>query len=87
MHSLLVGRLSATIQLLQFCVFESIHQSIYCISITGNCVVLKPSEIAAHTGELLTKLVPKYLDKVCITPGSSRSMSSSEQTDRTGPLY
>ena len=28
----------------------------------GNCVVLKPSEITAHTSELLARLVLKYLD-------------------------
>ena len=28
----------------------------------GNCVVLKPSEVTAHTSEVLADLVPKYLD-------------------------
>lgn len=28
----------------------------------GNCVVLKPSELAPHTSALLTKYVPQYLD-------------------------
>jgi len=28
----------------------------------GNCVVLKPSEMAPHTSSLLTKYVPQYLD-------------------------
>ncbi len=29
----------------------------------GNCAVIKPSEIAAHTSALIAELVPKYLDK------------------------
>jgi aldehyde dehydrogenase (NAD+) len=29
----------------------------------GNCVLMKPSEIASHTSALLTKLVPQYLDR------------------------
>ncbi len=33
----------------------------------GNCVVLKPSEITAHTSAALARLVPKYLDPECIT--------------------
>ncbi len=28
----------------------------------GNCVVLKPSEVAAHTSALLARLIPRYLD-------------------------
>jgi aldehyde dehydrogenase (NAD+) len=28
----------------------------------GNCVVIKPSEISAHTSALMAQLVPKYLD-------------------------
>lgn len=31
----------------------------------GNCVVIKPSEIAPATAELIAQLVPKYLDKSC----------------------
>lgn len=31
----------------------------------GNCVVLKPSEIAPHTAALWEELVPKYLDPNC----------------------
>ena len=30
----------------------------------GNCAVLKPSEIAGHSSELLEKELPQYLDKV-----------------------
>jgi acyl-CoA reductase-like NAD-dependent aldehyde dehydrogenase len=30
----------------------------------GNCVVLKPSEIAASTAQILEELIPKYLDNV-----------------------
>lgn len=29
----------------------------------GNCAVLKPSELAAHTSALIAELVPQYLDK------------------------
>lgn len=29
----------------------------------GNCVVLKPSELAVHTSALIAELVPQYLDK------------------------
>uniref|UniRef100_A0A0N4ZEG5 Aldehyde dehydrogenase n=1 Tax=Parastrongyloides trichosuri TaxID=131310 RepID=A0A0N4ZEG5_PARTI len=29
----------------------------------GNCVVLKPSELSVHTSELISKLIPKYMDK------------------------
>ncbi|XP_049826732.1 aldehyde dehydrogenase, dimeric NADP-preferring isoform X2 [Aethina tumida] len=28
----------------------------------GNCVILKPSELSPHTAELLSRLLPKYLD-------------------------
>lgn len=28
----------------------------------GNCVVLKPSELAASTAKILEELIPKYLD-------------------------
>jgi acyl-CoA reductase-like NAD-dependent aldehyde dehydrogenase len=33
---------------------------------SGNCAVLKPSEIAAHTSKLLAQLIPQYLDIECI---------------------
>ncbi|MFU8831276.1 MAG: aldehyde dehydrogenase family protein [Wenzhouxiangella sp.] len=29
----------------------------------GNCVVLKPSEVAAHTAALMADLIPRYLDQ------------------------
>ena len=32
----------------------------------GNCCVLKPSEVTAHTSKLLGELVPRYLDPECI---------------------
>ena len=32
----------------------------------GNCVVLKPSELAPATSALLARLVPRYLDEECI---------------------
>lgn len=32
----------------------------------GNCVVMKPSEIAPATAALLEELVPAYLDKNCV---------------------
>ncbi|KAF2892523.1 hypothetical protein ILUMI_13651 [Ignelater luminosus] len=31
----------------------------------GNCVVIKPSEIAEATAQLIAELIPKYLDKEC----------------------
>lgn len=31
----------------------------------GNCVLLKPSELAAATSELLARLIPEYLDPDC----------------------
>ncbi|KAG5879220.1 hypothetical protein JTB14_026718 [Gonioctena quinquepunctata] len=31
----------------------------------GNCVILKPSEIASHSAKLLAELIPKYLDPKC----------------------
>lgn len=31
----------------------------------GNCVFLKPSELAPSTGNLISKLIPKYLDENC----------------------
>lgn len=31
----------------------------------GNCVIMKPSEIAAATAKYLYETVPKYLDTVC----------------------
>lgn len=31
----------------------------------GNCVVLKPSEMAPHTSNVLKELFDKYLDKSC----------------------
>lgn len=32
----------------------------------GNCVILKPSEIAQATANILAEIIPKYLDTVCI---------------------
>lgn len=31
----------------------------------GNCVILKPSELAEHTAKLLAEILPKYLDSDC----------------------
>lgn len=31
----------------------------------GNCVILKPSEVAATTAKYLYETIPKYLDMVC----------------------
>ncbi|PYY01866.1 MAG: aldehyde dehydrogenase family protein [Acidobacteria bacterium] len=33
----------------------------------GNCVVIKPSEISAHTSKVLARLIPLYLDSKCVT--------------------
>ncbi|XP_076238716.1 aldehyde dehydrogenase type III isoform X2 [Calliopsis andreniformis] len=32
----------------------------------GNCVIVKPSEISSASSELLSKIIPKYLDTECI---------------------
>jgi aldehyde dehydrogenase (NAD+) len=32
----------------------------------GNCVLIKPSEIAPHTSAALARLVPRYLDRACV---------------------
>jgi aldehyde dehydrogenase (NAD+) len=32
----------------------------------GNCVALKPSEVAEHTSHLLAELIPRYLDAECV---------------------
>ena len=41
----------------------------------GNCVVLKPSEIAPATSDLITELMPKYLDTHAVTviPGDAET--------------
>lgn len=33
--------------------------------LTGNCAVLKPSEVSPACAELLERLIPEYLDPVC----------------------
>jgi len=30
----------------------------------GNCVILKPSEVAPHSARLMANLLPRYLDDV-----------------------
>lgn len=30
----------------------------------GNCVILKPSEVSSATSQLLSRIIPKYLDTV-----------------------
>ncbi|KAK2188091.1 hypothetical protein NP493_144g04007 [Ridgeia piscesae] len=32
----------------------------------GNCVVIKPSEVSEHTAQLLSDIIPLYLDKECV---------------------
>lgn len=39
----------------------------------GNCVVLKPSELAEHTSKLLASIIPKYLDPVKYSLTCARS--------------
>lgn len=34
---------------------------------SGNCVVIKPSEVAPATAKLIAELIPKYLDSVSHT--------------------
>ena len=31
---------------------------------SGNCVILKPSEVSVATSSVLSRLIPKYLDSV-----------------------
>lgn len=31
----------------------------------GNCVIIKPSEVASATAQTIAKLIPQYLDKNC----------------------
>lgn len=35
--------------------------------LSGNCVVLKPSEISKNTEKVLAELLPQYLDQVSMT--------------------
>ena len=35
----------------------------------GNCVIMKPSELAPATAKIMEDLVPKYLDNDCIKVG------------------
>jgi hypothetical protein len=39
---------------------------IYYYIFTGNCAILKPSEVALHTANVLAKLIPKYVSQVCL---------------------
>ena len=32
----------------------------------GNCVIVKPSEVAAHTSQVIAEKLPEYLDKVLL---------------------
>lgn len=43
-----------------FCTTHSCFASIF----TGNCAIVSPSEVSAHTAELLHRLIPFYLDNV-----------------------
>ncbi|XP_038644569.1 aldehyde dehydrogenase family 3 member B1-like, partial [Scyliorhinus canicula] len=54
---LIIGTWSHPIQLLLMPLIGAIA--------AGNCVVLKPSEVSVNTSALLSKLIPKYLDKDC----------------------
>jgi len=51
----------------EFCGCFTVHESMnMCLClITGNCVVLKPSEVSEQTARLVEKLCLQYLDKVC----------------------
>jgi acyl-CoA reductase-like NAD-dependent aldehyde dehydrogenase len=33
----------------------------------GNCAIIKPSEVASASAELMARLIPKYLDQVMYT--------------------
>lgn len=43
----------------------------------GNCIVLKPSDLAPNTSELIETLIPKYMDSECIRvyPGGTEEAS------------
>lgn len=48
----------------------------------GNCVVVKPSEIAPHSAQIFAKLLPQYLDSKCyhiITGGIPETTALLEQ--------
>ena len=36
----------------------------------GNCVIMKPSELAPATAKIMEELVPKYFDNDCIKVGN-----------------
>jgi aldehyde dehydrogenase (NAD+) len=55
----------AVISVLSASLFQSYSETC-AIFTAGNCVVLKPSEVSEHTAALLEKLLPQYLDKVCV---------------------
>ncbi|OZJ03220.1 hypothetical protein BZG36_04526 [Bifiguratus adelaidae] len=42
----------------------------------GNCVIMKPSEVAANIAQVITDLVPKYLDQRCyrVINGGAKEM-------------
>ena len=57
---------------------------------TGNCVVLKPSEISKNTEKVLAEVLPGYLDQVsrarcrrAATLGPSRARPAPWARDRT----
>lgn len=33
----------------------------------GNCVILKPSELSPATAKTFAKIIPRYLDEVCVS--------------------
>ncbi|MEW6776067.1 MAG: aldehyde dehydrogenase family protein [Bdellovibrionota bacterium] len=52
----------------------------------GNCAVVKPSEVAAHTSALLAKLVPLYLDQECIRIVEGAIQETTELLDQKWDL-
>ncbi len=44
----------------------------------GNCVLLKPSELAPHASKIIATLVPKYLDQscVCVVEGGAKESAA-----------
>ena len=47
----------------------------------GNCVIMKPSEMAPATAKIMEELVPKYFDNDCIKVGISTELHQTQPMD------